>query len=406
MAGRDEAMVRCPCGRQYNSSILGNCPVCGRPSRDGEAVEVRWAPAPTLEPEPAAELSSPPSVRMVTCLCSRQYNPLVLTACPACGKTTTEARSGPPRDAQPASPPTGAASEVPPPPPARYCTECGAQLAGSAPKFCATCGTPVLVSDGESVARGDSEKPLEAGLRPRSSAPAGRYPDPLDRSAPARYWTGEMWTTKEEDSPTAREAILGGGVPAPDPGSRYTTPPPLVPRTPTTTSAGLDSRPRTSPTPGTTPTQSDTVKVFKVIGVISAIVLVVLAIGVSASGGMNRNGASGSTAQQGVAVSTDEGRYTTDPEGLNRAIDDCAREVIGAYEFPKDADLMQGAALVDAALAAVGNCVVKKNPEYLCGAAEGMTTGCFFSDTAIEGVYLNRNSKVDAALRKAGAPGY
>ncbi|MEZ5116084.1 MAG: hypothetical protein R2737_07435 [Candidatus Nanopelagicales bacterium] len=145
-------------------------------------------------------------------------------------------------------------------------------------------------------------------------------------------------------------------------------------------------------------------------GLLIGAVIVVGAVVVAAVWGMlavmRSSPVAGSSAPDSTAND-----YPATQAGLDKAISDCAREVITLDQFVSTADVMEAATAIDNVLVFTADCVESKNTEFVCAPADtgtgiAGTPVCAFKRSSNYGTMLLRTDAVDQALRDAGAPGY
>lgn len=99
--------------------------------------------------------------------------------------------------------------------------------------------------------------------------------------------------------------------------------------------------------------------------------------------------------------------YTNDWAGVDRAIADCGRQYITPDQFPDTGSLESNARIYTTALDIVADCVLEKNPEYVCGQVDdgGLygSVGCSYSDKTTTGHSISSNATVEQLLVDVGA---
>lgn len=159
--------------------------------------------------------------------------------------------------------------------------------------------------------------------------------------------------------------------------------------------------------------------------IVGGILLLVLLAAISIPVALNQQkpkSTTGGSASSGAPVAAPAGTSETSqaPEdypatqaGLDRAIRECADEVIVPEQFAAaNQSVMQAAVAIDDTVAAVGECVTEKNPvEYHCAPADngtgvGGSTVCAYKKYLTTGTLLEGTEVVRSALHNAGSPGY
>ena len=95
--------------------------------------------------------------------------------------------------------------------------------------------------------------------------------------------------------------------------------------------------------------------------------------------------------------SEEETPYTLDEVGLNVAATDCANEVL-AVNDATDPD----PAIQDAMISKVAECIVEKNPEFIC--SFGADPVCVWDSKAVKGPRVRLMDGVYNAFKAAGSP--